>query len=171
MFRRPILARLSFGAAAIAVTIATAPAVLASTFLLTFTSSGGDIGALRVGLTGSTAISASGTINGNAITGLSPYAGSDQQFFVAGPVHFTVPGLSFAASNGTKYNLTAYPDYHDRITNSVIDPAGYGNPTPYTLTSLSIAAVPVPASLGMTLMGLGAMGIARRAGAKRRTAA
>jgi hypothetical protein len=163
MFRHLALANLVLGAAiALAATVATAPAALASTYLLSFSSAGGDVGSLKVGLNGTTAIWASGSINGFAITGLSPYAGADQQLFVAGPVHFTVPGLSFSASNGTLYNLTAYPFNSDRITNSVLDPYGYGTPIPYALPSLSIAAIPIPAPLGLILLGFGVLGLLRR---------
>ncbi len=105
--------------------------------------------------------SASGTINGNAVSGLSAFAGADQQFFSAGPTHFTVPGVSFFDNLGVSFNLTSYPDGLDRITNSVIDPLGSGNPTPYLLTSLSVSEVPLPASLSLMLVGVGAFGVTR----------
>jgi hypothetical protein len=147
---------------ALAVTVATTPAAHASTYLLDFTSSGGDVGALKLTFSGTTAVSASGTIDGDAVKGLSPYASADQQLFVLGPVHFTIGGLSFAATNGTLYNLTSYPNNFDGITNSVRDPGGYGSPAPYTLTTLSISQVPLPASWGLMLLALGALGFAVR---------
>lgn len=163
MYGRPVLKTLAIAlAAAIAATAALAPAGNAATYKLNFTSSGGNAAWLKVDLNGTVATSATGWIDGYAITGLSPYASADQQLFVAGPVHFTVPGLSFAASNGVLYNLTAYPFNSDRITNNVMDPGGYGTPTPYALTSLTVAAVPVPAPVGMLLAGLGALAALRR---------
>jgi len=163
MFRQTAVANLVLGAAfALAATVASAPSVFASTYLLRFNSIGGDVGTLKVDLNGTTAISASGRINGFVITGLSSYAGADQQLFAAGPVHFTVPGLSFSASNGVLYNLTAYPYNSDRITNSLIDPMGYGTPIPYTLPSLTIASVPLPAPSGLIALGLGVLALLRR---------
>jgi hypothetical protein len=160
MFRFFATPALALGLMAAAIPVSPAKA---ATFNMSFTSTGGDIGKLRFDLNGTHATSISGKINGYVVTGLSPYAGSDQQVFMNGPVHFTVPGLSFAASNGVHYNLTAYPDYADRITNSLMDPGGYGNPTPYALTSISVAPVPLPATSVLLAAALGLLGAGRRA--------
>lgn len=168
MVRRPAFGNVvpTVAAAALVAIIATAPAARAATYQLDFTSSGGNVASLRLNLSGSTATSASGLIDGTAVTGLSPYAGADQQLFVAGPVHFTIGGLSFAASNGVRYNLTSYPYNSDAITNSVRDPYGNGSPIPFAITSISVAAVPLPTSLGMMLLALGALafGLRKRRG-------
>lgn len=159
----PTLAKLALATAlAIFGSVATAPPLRAASYLLNFTSFSGNTGALRVELSGSTAISASGTIDGFTITGLSSYAGSDQQLFVGGPVFFTVPGLSFVANNGVAYNLTAYPDNANRITNSISDPGGFGTPIPSALTSITVSAVPIPASISLLLLALGMLGVGLR---------
>lgn len=153
---------LSGAVGALAATVAVTPSAQASTYQLDFTSAGGDIGSLTLTLNGTTATSASGTIDGGIVTGLSPYAGADQQLFVLGPVHFTIGGLSFAATNGISYNLTSYPNNSDGITNSARDPNGNGSPAPYALASLSLSQVPLPAPGGLMLFCLGALGFAVR---------
>ena len=102
-----------------------------------------------------------GTINGLAITGLSGYAGADQQLFFGASSYFSMSGLSFSASDGTDYNLTNYPDGLDHITNSLIDPEGDGDPSPISLAG-SVEAVPEPASWAMMVGGFGLLGAALR---------
>lgn len=154
-------------AVAFAVAVGVASPSQAATYQMSFTSAGGDVGSLRLVVGGTTVTAISGTIDSSAVTGLSTYAAADQQLLFGGTSHFTVGGLSFAALNGVLYNLTSYPDNYDHITNSVIDPAGNGSPTPYKLTSLSISPVPLPTSSALLIGGLLALGLfgrRRRAG-------
>jgi hypothetical protein len=148
--------------AASALAMAVAAPASAAQYLVNFTSSGGDIGSINLTVSGTTATAISGLINGNAITGLSPYASADQQFFAAGPVYFTVGGLSFSDTTNVSYNFTSFPDNANRITNTTIDPEGDGDPTPYALTSISVTAVPEPATWAMMLVGFGMIGFGLR---------
>jgi hypothetical protein len=147
---------------AVAAALLGAPAARAATYLFNFADTGGDLGALNFSVIGTTVTAVSGTMNGFAVTGLSTYAGADQQFFAAGPVHFTVPGVSFATSNGVLYNLTAYPNNADALTNSVTDPNGTGAGAMPALTSVSVAAVPLPSSGLLLLIGIGGLATLRR---------
>ncbi len=158
---RSVLLKTVLGVA-VAASLSVAPAARAATYLFNFTDTGGDVAALFFSLTGTTVTAVSGKMDGFAVTGLSSYASADQQFFAAGPVHFTVPGVSFSASNGVLYNLTAYPNNADAITNSVTDPFGTGAGVMPALASVSVAAVPLPASGSLALIGIGALWMVRR---------
>ena len=153
---------LALTTAALLASVAFSVPAQAAQYIFDFTSSGGDIGHVNVFVTGTTVTSATGVIDGNALTGLSSYAAADQQLFVAGPNHFTTGGLSFLDILGTSYNLTNYPDGLDHITNSIMDPAGTGTPTPFVITSFSISAVPEPATWAMMIAGFGMIGFAAR---------
>ncbi|MDE3079513.1 MAG: hypothetical protein KGI94_05745 [Paracoccaceae bacterium] len=175
MFGRKALSKwMAIAAIALSTALTGAPMARAATYLMTFTSAGGDIGSLTVDLSGTTATAISGLIDGFSVTGLSTYAGADQQVLLNSTVNFTIAGLSFSASNGTNYNLTNYPNNTNHITNSVMDPNGYGTPTPYALTSFaispapapttslaSVSSVPLPGSAGFLLLALGLMGLVR----------
>ena len=158
---RSVLLKTVLGVA-VAASLLLAPAARAATYLFNFTDTGGDVGSLYFALTGTTVTAVSGTMDGLAVTGLSPYASADQQFFAAGPVHFTVPGVSFATSGGVLYNLTAYPNNADAVTNSVTDPFGSGVGVMPSLKNVSISAVPLPASGSLMLIGIGALWMVRR---------
>lgn len=154
------LKMIAIAAAGLAMAVSTTAS--AATYLVTFTSSGGDTGSVNLDVTGTTVTSISGLVNSSTVTGLSSFAGADQQFFAAGPSHFTIGGISFSSMAGITYNFTAYPDGTDHITNSVLDPEGDGAPTPYALTSISVSAVPEPATWAMMLFGFGAVGYGLR---------
>jgi hypothetical protein len=106
-----------------------------------------------------TLTSISGIVDGVAINGLdfSGWATGDQLYYASAP-HFTVPGIVFGDINGVLYNLTSYPDGTDRVTNNVVDPGGFGDPTPVALTSLVITAVPEPATWAMMVLGFAGLG-------------
>lgn len=129
---------------------------------MNFTSTGGDVGSLYIFETGNSVTGISGTIDGSNVTGLSGYASADQQFFASSTPNFTFAGLSFSGANLISYNLTNYPGNTNHITNSVYDPNGDGVPTPYSLTSFSVTAVPEPATWAMMLAGFGMIGFGMR---------
>ena len=119
-----------------------------------------DYGSGQFDVTGSTVTGITGTVDGISITGLSSYAAADQQLSFTSP-NFSVGGLSFADSQGVFFNLTSFPDGNDRITNSVVDPAGVGTPTPAlleTFTLTAVSAVPEPSTWAMMILGFCGLG-------------
>jgi hypothetical protein len=134
----------------------------ADVFLFSFTSSlDSGNGTFTTGNSTSpyTLTSINGSVDGVAIAGLdfSGWATGDQLYFATTP-HFTVPGIVFSDVNGELYNLTSFPDGTDRITNNVVDPGGFGDPTPVALTSLVVTAVPEPSTWAMMILGFFGIG-------------
>ena len=164
------------GAAAMSLSLAIgAGHASAETFDFSFLSAGGDVGAGSL-VTSSygaqqTVTGVTGTIDGSAITGLSNYASADEQLFLKAASYFSVSGISFSSAANISYNLTDFPDGANRITNSGVDPNGFGTPTPSALTSLTISAVPEPGVWAMMLMGVALMGASLRFTRKRGLAA
>ncbi len=147
--------------AVLAMTVASAPA-FAKVWDFSFTDSIGDsaVGQLITGYTGPvyTVTGISGTINGLAITGLSPYAAADQQLFTASP-YADFSGISFTAQNGVDYNWSNYGSALGGIANSVSDPGGYGS-YQAVITSSSVSAVPELSTWVMLLTGFAGLGFA-----------
>ncbi len=107
----------------------------------------------------------SGERSGDAITGLSSYAGSDQLLYATNPL-FDLGGLSFSTAAGDfnlySYSSGSYDGYWE--LSSTVDPVGYAQNG--SQISLTVSAVPEPASIGLfgvAVLGLGALLHWRRA--------
>jgi hypothetical protein len=135
-------------------------------FKFTGTNVSGDVFATTAG-SSVTAISgwvidsevASGTFT---ITGLSSYAGADNTFNPASP-YFDFAGVSFSTNVGGDYNLfnvgSSSPSGVAMLS-SVLDPGGVVQTAGLTnLASLTVTAVPEPASMALLLAGLGMVGV------------
>jgi hypothetical protein len=100
-----------------------------------------------------------GTADGNMITGLSSYAGSDQILYpIVYPTSAGVDlaGISFSTLGGPDFNLYAYQG-GTWLLNSTVDWIGYpqnGNP----LTSFSVSTVPEVSTWVMMLAGFAGLG-------------
>ena len=109
-----------------------------------------------------TVTAVSGERDGQMITGLSSYAGSDQLLFAATP-YVDFSGLSFSVGD-EDYNLFSNtndpnnPAYGE--IDSHVDSVGYPN-SGVLLTSLTVTDVPEPASLAVLSIGL--LGVAAAA--------
>jgi len=102
----------------------------------------------------------SGSFDGAAITGLSPYASADQLLYQADP-YADFSGLSFTVTGGITYNWSNYGGPIGGLASSVLDPGGYGC-CQIPFTSITVSAVPEPVSLAMLGAGLAGLGVIRR---------
>ena len=110
----------------------------------------------------------SGTADGYAITGLSPYASADQLLYypASGGAYADTGGISFANANGVDYNISNYPTGASNfVAISTLDPGGFG--TNQVAVTMSVTA-PEPSTWAM--MGLGFAGLAFAGCRTRRTA-
>ncbi len=160
---------LAAGAAALALS----GAAHAGTYELTFTGTAisGDIFATT---TGNAVTSISGWVTDSevgagtfTITGLSPYAGSDNTFSPSSP-YVTFGGLSFSTVAGGDYNLANLDGGSDFVLlSSVLNPGGGIQVQGLTNITLGVSAVPEPASLALMLAGIvGLAGVTRRRAAR-----
>jgi hypothetical protein len=164
-----------FAAGAVALALSMAGAAHAAEYELTFTGTNiaGDVFATTSG-TNATAIS--GWVSDSevgagvfTITGLSPYAGSDNTFNPASP-YVDFAGVSFSTASGGDYNLanigsSGAPQLV--LLSSVLDPGGYVQTAGMTDVALTVTAVPEPGNLALMLAGaLGLFGLTRRRGAR-----
>lgn len=98
-----------------------------------------------------------------AITGLSSYASSDNTL-IAGSPYVTLGGLSFSTVvGGGDYNLANLDGYDGlsgfTLLSKVLNPGGGVSPVGMTAVSLTVTAVPEPASVVLLLAGLGMVGV------------
>ena len=118
---------------------------------------------------GSNVTAISGTVSDSdvgsgpfAILGLSSYAGSDNTL-IAGSPYVTLGGLSFSTIGGGNYNLANLDGYEGlsgfTFLSSVLNPGGGVSSVGMTSISLTVTAVPEPASMALLLAGLGMVGV------------
>ena len=114
----------------------------------------------------STVISIGGERNGNLITGLSPYAASDQLLYSSG-LQFDFGGLSFSTASQGDFNLFSnYGAYYE--VSSVVDRIGYGSSG--MPIRVIIKTIPEPATLALLGAGFGGLALARRHRRRQRAA-
>ena len=100
-----------------------------------------------------------GTADGFAITGLSPYAAANQLLYMppTGGYYGDLYGISFAA-NGVDYNITNYPLGNSNFINiSTLDPGGNG--CCGVAIDMSVSQVP-DGGTTLSLLGLAIAGLA-----------
>ena len=143
--------------------VAMATPAMSATYLFNFTAPGytgsGQFHTLDAAPT--TVVGIDGLLNGNAITGLSSYAGANQTLLAAAP-YFTLGGISFDAG-GVSYNLYDYGG--SGITNNIDNPGG-GVVALTQLSTISITemtgGVPEAATWAMMIFGFGMVGASAR---------
>lgn len=162
------------GAAAAALALA-AGSANAATYELQFT--GTDVsGDVFAQTTGSNVTAIWGSVTDSevgpgvfAITGLSPYASSDNTFGASAP-YVTFGGLSFSTAGGGDYNLAdlgGYGGYSYVLLSSTLNPGGGVQSVGMTSVSLEVSAVPEPGNMMLMLAGVvGLAGLARRRAAR-----
>jgi hypothetical protein len=111
------------------------------------------------------------------ITGLSTYAGSDNELLATGsgpilsePPQFSFGGLSFSTSKGVDFNIFSDAGGLTNLglLNSLQNPVGYPSPDQSTFASVTfkeVSGVPEPATWAMMLfgfVGLGFTGLRKR---------
>lgn len=102
-----------------------------------------------------------------AITGLSPYASSDNTFSAGSP-HVTFGGLSFSTLAGGDYNLANLDGQNGFVfLSSMLNPGGGIQAQGLTNIALTVTAVPEPAPFALMLAGIvGLIGVTRRRAAR-----
>ena len=107
----------------------------------------------------------SGLVNGtDPITGLSSYAGADNDLYVTG-AWVTFGGLSFSTISLGNFNFYNSGQGYYGLLSSVTNANGYADGR---IATARVAAVPEPATWSMMLLGFGAIGWQLR---RRRTVA
>ena len=157
------------GAMAITALAATT-AASAATFLFSFTDASGDTSSGQFVTTGAganqTVVSISGVFDGQAITGLSPYAAADEILITNTNPNYDFAGISFTvAALATDFNLTSSPNTFGfgSLLNSANDPGGFGT-NPVDITNFTLTAVPEAATWTMMILGIGLLGAGLRLG-------
>jgi len=102
------------------------------------------------------------------ITGLSPYAGSDNLFYdpsTANPGFVDFGGISFTTDGGTGHDLNiggSYVNGQYVLNDESTNPAGYPGVAGSYVINFNAVQVPEPGSLAMLGLGLAAAGLIRR---------
>ena len=150
-------------AAAFAVSAALFAAPLsadASTYQVNFSGSSNS-GTLYLDVTGTTVTGISGTTNGSAITGLSSYAGADQQWFYPTAPYVDFSGISWSIA-GDAFGL-GWTGAVYGLAQQSINPGGTccgDNPLNLSVleTGKFVGTTPVPATLPLFVSGGGLLG-------------
>lgn len=99
------------------------------------------------------------------ITGLSSYAGADNQLLAAAP-YVTFGGISFTTDIGGTFNFGlggSNLPYGTILNSSVLNPSGNFVGSPGSLPiDLTVSQVPEPASWALMVLGFGLAGVALR---------
>jgi hypothetical protein len=100
-----------------------------------------------------------GTADGFAITGISPFASADQQlnYPASGGSYADFSGISFTNANGVSYNLSNYGSAPNDLLVSTLDPGGNGC-CQIALDMTVTAAVPEPSTWAMMILGFCGLG-------------
>ena len=151
-------------AGAAVISLAFAASVEAKTYDFSFSNTA-DSGSGTFDVVGSTVDAVTGSVDGSAITGLSGYAGSDQQLSATTPF-VDGSGISFSTALDS-FNLFSNPG--DFLLKASVDPIGF--PQNGQAVTLNVSAVPEPGVWVMMLAGVALMGAALRFGRKRGVAA
>ena len=152
-------------AAVAAALLAGGSSARASTYYTVDVTGATDNAILFLVVNGTTVTGISGSIDGYNITGLSGYAGADQQWVYPTASYVDFSGLSFATNNsGEDFNLGWTGSVYG-LANSIDDPNGYccgDYPVTLSVTQTSsggAGATPVPASLPLFMGGLFLIGL------------
>lgn len=101
-------------------------------------------------------IGVAGTADGSNITGLSSYAGADNQLYYPGsPLHVTFAGISFATANALLWNIWSDGTNYGILNTTFCEGTSTCGLVPI---DISIAPVPLPAAVPLFAAGLSAMG-------------
>jgi hypothetical protein len=169
--------RAAFAALSAAAVLAQATVAAATTFNWSYTGAHGYVVAASGTLTatplggGAYAVtSMSGTRNGSAITGLTVYAGQDNEVFSPGP-NLDYFGLAFlvgADAFNVYYDTSTSDPYqcgfagYCEIGPGVPGTSGLDAPDPIHPIAFTLTAVPEPAVWAMMLLGFGVLGTTLR---------
>jgi hypothetical protein len=134
-------------------------------------SAGGTLTATPLGGGAYQVTSISGLYNGSPITGLTVYAGQDNEVYTTSP-HLDFPGLAFTVGSSA-YNAfydTSTADAYNcgfvgycEIGPGVVGTSGLGPPRdPTNSIAFQLMSVPEPATWGLMLIGLCGLGAALR---------
>lgn len=159
---------------AISALVAASPA-LAAPYVFNFTTNQALLGGVQTGsgvfttsdtltmsplnMLGYKVTSISGTLNGSAINGLSGFQGSDNYYYTSGASFVDGSGIGFTTAAGTSASLY-FASVAQRYQLTTTSPFSTGYVT--ASSSAVPGAVPEPATWGMMILGMGAVGFAMR---------
>lgn len=163
-------AGVAFAATVLGASMAGGAAQAAKVFDFSYSGAGvSGSGVITTGDAGSpfTITAISGTANGEAITGLSTYAGADNLLYFPTEPFVDFSGIAFSTATkdwGLGYTGSAYG-----IVNSVDNPGG--SCCGVTPLAFSVTAAPEPATWAMMMLGFGGLGASLRSRRKAAAAA
>jgi hypothetical protein len=100
------------------------------------------------------------------ITGLSPYAASDNLLFYPNQPFVTFGGVSFTTDTGGDFNIGYVPPYV--VLSSILNPGG-GLDGAFTQISFEVSQSPLPPAWTMMLIGLIGFGLVAKFNGRART--